>query len=420
MSLIKDFNKAMANSKVRGAGNEAVFDVMYPTGLAGLDMLNAQRIFVDTPERKFSYISCGIVDGSTNCFISRSGAGKSTLSFQSGSHIILPFIRGAYECSSDCAVMFVDDIEGGLPHARREFLSNMSSKEFEEHVVCRNTDITTENVLERMTAIANMKLSNKDKYTYDTRLYDIFGNRIYKLVPTIYIIDSLALLMPEDISDKEDLGTNATGMSIAKQNTMLFKKINQLCKAANIMLLSMNHILPRPQLGFIPTQSQVDGLKPDERLAGAQTVVYLANNIFRLDEKTTLKDSEGFGINGKVVDISLVKSRTNATRKSVSVIFDKSNGGYFDNDISLLYMLKQEGKIQGVGSTCRLDSCPDVKFSLKNFREVLANSEELRIAFSKECFDMLSKLPSNTVNQKAVERVNPVSDMIYQMALECQ
>lgn len=415
-TLIQDFNKAMANSKVRGADNKAVFDVMYPTGLAGLDMLNAQRIFVDSPERKFSYIACGIVDGSTNCFISRSGAGKSTLSIQAGSHIILPFIRKGY----DCAAMFIDDIEGGLPYARREFLSNMTINEFENHVICRNTDITTENVLERISSIASMKLANKEKYTYDTELYDIFGNRIYKLVPTIYVIDSLALLMPEDISDKEDLGTNATGMSVAKQNTMMFKKINQLCKAANIILLTMNHILPRPQLGFIPTQSQVDGLKPDERLAGAQTVVYLANNIFRLDEKTTLKESEGYGINGKVVDISLVKSRTNATRRSVSVIFDKTNGGYFDNEISLLHMLKQEGKISGIGANCRLESCPDVKFSLKNFKEVLASSPELSVAFSKECFDILSKLPSDTVNQRAVEKPNPISDMIYQMAIQQQ
>lgn len=416
MGIIADFRKAMDSSKVRGANEEAVFDVMYPTGITALDMLNGQRIYVDSPERKFSYIQCGIVDGSTNCFISRSGAGKSTLGVQAGSNIILPFIRQGY----DCAAMFVDDMEGGLPQSRREFLSNMSTKEFEEHVICRNSNITTENVLERITTIADMKIKNRDKYTYDTGLYDIFGNRIYKLVPTIYMLDSLALLMPEDVTDKEDLGTNATGMSVAKQNTMLFKKINQLCKAANIILLTMNHILPRPQLGFLPTQSQVDGLKTDERLAGAQTVVYLANNIFRLDEKTTLKETEGFGITGKVVDITLIKSRTNATRKSVSVIFDKTNGGYFDNDISLLYMLKQEGLVDGVGANCRLKTCPDVKFSLKNFREVLYGSEELQRAFYKESFDMLSSLPSITKNQEAIERStkNPISNMIYQMAIE--
>ena len=415
MGLVSDFRKAMDSSKIKGANVEATFDIMYPTGITQLDMLNGQRIYVESPERCFSYVQCGIVDGSSNCFISRAGAGKSTLSMQAGSNIILPFIRKGF----DCASMFVDDIEGGLPHARREFLSHMSTKEFEEHVVCRNTDITTENVLERFNTIYNIKIANRTKYTYDTGFYDIFGNRIFKLVPTIYIIDSLAMLMPEDISDKEDLGTNATGMSVAKQNTMLFKKINQLCKAANIILLTMNHILPKPQLGFVPTQAQVDGLKPDERLAGAQTVVYLANNIFRLDEKTTLKEADGYGINGRIVDISLVKSRTNATKRAVSIIFDKTNGGYFDNDISLLHMLKQEGKIAGIGSNCRIESCPDIKFSMKNFREVLVQSPELQQGFYKEALDILADYPSITRNQEAIEKPNTmITDMIYQMASE--
>ena len=414
MSLISDFNSLVAKSKVKGVGGEAEFDIMYPTGFTALDMLNGQRIFVDGNGKKFSYIQSGIVDGSSNCFISRAGAGKSTLSVQAGANIILPFLRQGY----DCASMFVDDIEGGLPIARREFLSSMTSEEFKNHVICRNAGITTENVLERFMTIADLKSTKAKDYTYDTNQYDIYGNRIFKLVPTIYIIDSLAVLMPEDITEKDDLGTNATGMSVAKQNTMFIKKVNQLCKACNIILLTMNHILPRPQLGFMPTQSKVDGLKPDERLAGSETVTYLANNIFRLDEKTTLKDSEKFGINGKMVDITLIKSRTNATRRSTSLIFDKSNGGYFDNDISLLNIVSQEGLISGVGANMRLEACPDIKFSYKNFKEVLYSEPEFQQAFSREVFRILSTYPSNTRNQEATIKKNSISDMLFNMAID--
>ena len=45
----------------------------------------------------------------------------------------------------------------------------------------------------------------------------------------------------------------------------------------------------------------------------------------KMDE-ARLKETERFGITGKVVDITLIKSRTNATRKSVSVIFDPTKG----------------------------------------------------------------------------------------------
>ena len=380
----------IGKSKVKGADNEANFDVMYPTGFDALDMLNGQRIHVQSKERNFSYVSAGIVDGSSNTFIARSGVGKSTLIMQVASAIVLPFIRNGYDSE-----LFIDDIEGGLPQSRREFLLGMTQEELEKHVIVRNSGITTENVLERITIIANEKIENAKDYTYDTGLFDTYGNRIYKLVPTVYVIDSLAMLMPEDVNEKEDLGTNMTGSSIAKQNTMLFKKINQLCKSANIILFSVNHILDKIQLGFLPEPAQIDGLKQNERIASAKTILYLANNIFRLDDKTTLKEAEGYGINGKVVDVTLIKSRTNATRRSISLIFDKSHG-YFDNILSLFHLLKQEGKMSGVGQSMRLDSCPDIKFSMKNFKSVLEKSVELQEAFAKEVYEILSTYLSDT------------------------
>ena len=392
MSLIDKFTAAMDKSKVKGASNEASFDVAYSTGFFGLDMLNGQRIFVDNDELNlhFSYISGGLLDGSTNAFIARSGVGKSTISLQIASAIVLPFIRQGYDSN-----LFIDDIEKSLNQARREFLLGMTEKEIKEHVKIRTEGITTENVFERISAIANEKIENKKDYTYDTGKYDPYGNRIFKLVPTVYVIDSIAMLMPEDVLDKEDLGTNATGMSTAKVNTMLFKKITQLCTEANIILININHILPKPQLGFLPEQSDVDGLKTDERMAGARTTVYISNNIIRLDDSTTLKEDKDYGINGKVVKATLIKSRTNATRRSIPLIFDK-NAGRYDNELSLLHLLKEEGKLNGIGTNIRLDSCPDVKFSLKNFREVLKDSEELQSAFAKEAFDILLPLVSNT------------------------
>ncbi len=392
MSLIQKFTAAMDKSKVKGAASEAPFDVAYSTGFISLDMLNGQRIFVNNDELDlhFSYISGGLLDGSTNAFIARSGVGKSTIVLQIGSAIVLPFIKAGYDSN-----LFIDDIEKSLNQARREFLLGMTQQEIEEHVKIRTEGITTENVFERISAIANEKISNKKEYTYDTGKYDPFGKRIYKLVPTVYIIDSLAMLMPEDVLDKEDLGTNATGMSTAKVNTMLFKKITQLCTEANIILININHILPKPQLGFIPEQSDVDGLKPDERMAGARTTVYISNNIIRLDDGSTLKDDKDYGINGKVVKATLIKSRTNATRRSVPLIFDKTAGRY-DNELSLLHLLKEEGKLTGIGTNVKLESCPDVKFSLKNFRSVLQESEELQQAFASEAFNTLLPYVSNT------------------------
>ena len=105
--------------------------------------------------------------------------------------------------------------------------------------------------------------------------------------------------------------------------------------------------------------------------------------MFRLDDSTMLKSSEGFGIDGSVVSLTIIKSRTNATRRSVPLIFNKSEGK-FDDTLSLFQLLKNEGVFKGAGSYQYIDGCDDIKFSQKTFKDVLSNSPELQKAFAQE------------------------------------
>jgi hypothetical protein len=57
-------------------------------------------------------------------------------------------------------------------------------------------------------------------------------------------------------------------------------------------------------MGFIPKASQISGLKQGERLPGGRTAIYLANNMFRVDDSITLKAKEGFGIDGSIVNFA--------------------------------------------------------------------------------------------------------------------
>ena len=79
------------------------------------------------------------------------------------------------------------------------------------------------------------------------------------------------------------------------------------------MLFTINHILDNINVGFIPKQSQISGLAQDERLGGGgKTSLYLANNMFRVDDSLTLKADKDYGIDGSIISMTLVKSRTNA------------------------------------------------------------------------------------------------------------
>ena len=393
------FSERMKKEKLEDSNEE--FDVMYQTGFLALDYLNGSMIHVKTDKVETQYRSVGIADGSSNMFIGRSGCGKSTLVSQIIGNIAKQF---------DLCEIFYDDIEKSLPMSRKEFTLGLTQEELHKKVHFRDRGITSENVYKRIQAIRDIKVENKEKFLYDTGLLDTFGNKIVKMIPTIYFIDSFAMLMPEDIVDKEDIDAGMGATKIAKSNTSLIKKISQLLREANIILFSINHIMDDVQTGFLPKAAQISGLKQGERLPGGKTALYIANNMFRLDDKGTLKDSEGYGINGTVVDITIVKSRSNQNKTSVPLIFNKTEG-CFDKTLSMFHFLKTRGAFSGAGKMY-FDELPEVKFSQKEFKKVLATSPELQKVFAIKCREYLDPLLSDTRNKEIQEDVVDINALV--------
>ena len=403
--LMTLFNEKMKKSKKNF--NTADADYLYSTGFLELDYVNGTVIHVKDHahnDAESSYQAVGLVDGTSNTFIGRSNCGKSTLVTQ----IIGNMLR-----SNPRSVAFIDDIEGSLPSIRKEFLLGLDEEELQERVRIRSTGITTENVFDQVKTIHDLKIENKSDYLYNTGKKDIFGHDIYKMIPTFYFIDSFAMLMPEDIQGDNALGTNMTGAQTAKKNAELVKKMGQLIREANIIMFVINHILPDIATGYGPNPAQLSGLKVGERISGGRTALYLANNMFRLDDAGTLKDTEGFGIKGTIVNIKAIKSRTNANNVPVPLIFNKTLGA-FDNILSLYQFLKSQGAIGGAGRSMYLENCPDIKFSQREFKTKLTESAELREAFASLCREYLSKLLSDTKSQEISSQMD-INQMILNM-----
>ena len=194
--LTSRFRAAMAKSKDPRMA-EAVADVMYPTGFLPFDFLNGYKVHVQAPNANdYYYNSVGIVDGSSQMFIGRPGSGKTTIALQMAANIVRRFPE---------AVIFYDDIEGGSNATRRELLTHFSQEELDQRIIYRNAAVSAENFYKRIITIYDEKMDNKADYEYDTGLCDSRGNRIFKLVPTVYILDSLALLTPEKLTEEEEL-----------------------------------------------------------------------------------------------------------------------------------------------------------------------------------------------------------------------
>lgn len=382
------FREKVGKSKDYRMSNEVEQDVAYPTGFLGFDFLNGTVVHVKSDTMDFTYNSLGIVDGSMVTVIGRSGCGKTTWIMQAGSEIIRPF---------KTACMYHDDIEGGIVQARKEALTKWSGQEMKDRYISRNSGVTAENFYERIKMIHDLKMENRSDYEYDTGLFDSSGNRIYKLEPTVYILDSLAMLMPEKYTDEEELSGQMSTTAAAKTNSSLFRRIIPMLKAANIILFVVNHITEKVELNmFAKKQAQVSYLKPDESLGGGRVAVYVTNLLIRLNDATKLKESEGFGIKGSVVELVILKSRTCAAGRSINLIFDYEKG--FDRELSLYYFVKECGLVNGAGAYLYFGDRSDVKFSQKQFKEKLQTSPELQQAFMETAIQAL-----NTIINKPAE-----------------
>lgn len=401
ISLRKELDESFSKSKNYSVRNSAEADIQYPTGFFNLDFKNGQIINVDSPTVKFSYESIGIVDGSINMFIGRSGCGKSTIVKQIAANIVKPFPNG---------LIFEDSIESGITAKRNEILTGFTPDEMAVRIKSRNAGVTIESVYEQIKVIHDIKIDNPDKYRYNTCRLDSRGIPIYKFQPTVYIIDSLAMLSPAKYTQEEELSGQMSTTATAKQLALLFRKITPIIKEANIILLVVNHITQKVEINpFAHTKSQNQYLKPDETLPGGVTPLYVSNNVFRLDDGTKLTSDKEFGIDGCYVTVSMVKSRTSSSGASsaVDLIFDYNTG--FDPDLSLFCMLKNAGRINGAGAYLYIGQRNDYKFSQKQFKQKLVEEPELLAIFRDECLDYLRT--ELRENERRIKENKPVSTL---------
>lgn len=401
MGLLADrFRAQMAKTKDPRM-EEANADVLYPTGFLPFDFLNGYRVHVKSDTQDFWYNAVGIVDGSSVSLAGRSGSGKTTAAIQMAANIVRPFPE---------ATIFFDDIEGGSNATRRELLTHFTPEEAEQRIIYRNTAVSAENFYKRIASIYEIKMNNRADFEYDTGKLDSRGNKIYKLIPTVYILDSLAMLTPEKLTEEEELSGQMSTTATAKTNTAVFKRIVPKLKAANIILFTINHINDKIEVNaFTHSKSQVSFLKPGETLPGGKAALYLANNLIRVDDGAKLKETDGLGINGKIVDFEIIKSRTNAAGRSVPMVFDFTSG--FDDILSLFMFLKSTGAII-TGATCYLRGHEDMKFRQRDFKNKLFNDPEFAKAFNEVARAELETLLGNPEVEEQKNITQPNQNII--------
>lgn len=403
--LSEKFREIVSKSKDYKMKVETEPNVSYPTGFLSFDFLNGTVIHTKVKNKDVKYYSVGLVDGSMNMLIGRSGCGKTTFAMQISANIIDKF---------KTATLYHDDIEGGITEARKAILSRWDRETIKNKYISRNTGITAENFYERLKIISDLKLDNREAFTYDTGLYDLEGNKIFKLEPTIYILDSLSLLMPEKLTEEEKLSGQMSTTATAKTNASIFRRITPLLKASNIILIIINHINKKIEINsFVHTKSQVSYLKQDETLPGGVVPIYLSNNIIRFDDSKLTAEKSALGIDGALVDVALVKSRQNKAGKDVTLVFNQNTG--FDPDLSLYVLLKKCGRINGGGAYMHLDDRDDKKFRQKDIKNKLCTDPEFNKIFTTAAFECLKDLVYDVQEDNLFANSNVTNNILSEM-----
>jgi ABC-type oligopeptide transport system ATPase subunit len=385
-------------------------DIGYPTGFLAIDFRNGRQATGLKPNGElYNYNILGIADGSTNIIIGRSGCGKSTLATQIAGNIIRPFIDKG-------GLILEDLVEVGMLTERKIELLKFDMDTFDSCYRGRNEGITAENFFTRLKTIANLKISNPDKFQYDTGHFDRMGNPIIKYVPTVYILDSLAYLLPENFASEDDLTGGYAATSAAKTNTGIFKRVIPVCKKANIILILINHILE--DISATPKKASLPYLKPGETLPGGRTANYSASNMFRINDGGKLVEGESKGegnydIDGNVADFEIVKTRTNKSGKSVPLLFNQEIG--FDYEMSLLTLFKKNKVLNGGGRSFYIGDRKEVTFSQKDFKNKFRTDPVLQRIAIEEALTILR--PYIKENESLEIASPPVSDTMSLLSL---
>ena len=185
---------------------------MIKTGFTTIDYLNGNVVVKDDGTKKYNL---GVDAGKIITVIGKTGAGKSTFAIQMGTNIIRKYDQGS---------MFILDFEQSNGKDRVRSITGMSEEEFDRRVAIKKIGIATETVLQIVSQIKQLKLKHKKDLLVDNAegIIDPKTGKLQKILPpTVVIVDSVAMMIPLESLENEEMKGNMAATQMARANTQL-------------------------------------------------------------------------------------------------------------------------------------------------------------------------------------------------------
>lgn len=349
-------------------------EIFSPSYLTGIDIVDYRNGRFEGKEKVL-----GISGGKILTVVGKSGSGKSTLAYM---------IAGKILKTSEGAQIIHLDYERAANKARISKMTGVGVdkiKDDSDIYTFLNSNISSESLYQLVKAIHKIKMDNKDDLTI---VKDFNGEKVEYLIPTVIIVDSIASMIPNDIIDEKELSGSMSASAIAKVNNSIYKRITNFITDANITIININHITQSIAMGPGSTKPALNFLAQGESLPGGTSSVFLSDSLLKLDPGSKLEEDKDFGIKGFTTTAQYIKSRSNASGRKFKLIFDQDLG--FDNLLTNIQFLKDEGLLKGSGHGYYIETMPDKKFKMKTVRETYAADEEFRKGFDEyivKCYE---------------------------------
>ena len=355
----------------RGKKADHYFDcnasvISYSTGFPVLDYYLGYKVNVcdENGHFKESYPSLGITAGSYVLFIGKPSTSKTSTAVKIAGNIVRRFDHGT-------VIHF--DMEEAMNYSRIQALTRLPMNEMMEgKYILRQEKLTLADIKSTILRLYNEKVSNYDKYSYDTGKLNEFGEPIKLLEPSVIILDSIATISTglsdgsvKDLEKAEEVMSQTERMRLTGEIGRFFNDVLKYLREANITLIAINQIKQNPQMGFVKSPAEVMYLKQDEHCPGGYAPLFNAQIMLKFvavgSEKYTDEDD---GFSGFKVRAEIIKSRVSAAGKYVNLIYDKNIG--VDMVRSTVDYAKDMGLVAGNKNGYYFITEKDEKFTLLN------------------------------------------------------
>jgi RecA/RadA recombinase len=314
---------------------------------------------------KSKTINFGFPTGRMCQIIGATGIGKTTFAVQVGAGIIKAYPLGQ---------MYYFD---GEKAQRRNRLTQITGISNDKRIIHVNKNTNLESLLKMINSIYEMKMNNLDRFQIEV---DFNGEKVTVMQPTVVIIDSIASLTKEKMSESADLGSNMEGAQNAIYSNKIIKNVLDKLISANIIVFGINHITININTGITALpRNPIPGLKPEESVSGGSGWRYYADWYVRIHPVKTMSEAKD-NLNATLCEIEIIKARTFQTGLRFKMLFDRTNGGVWDDVSSQLEFLIQQGFIKLTGAWYSIDGYAP-KFYKASIPKLLETDQAFQTAF---------------------------------------